>query len=322
HLYLDSDPQAYAAEIAPPKSDQGMDAYYRAVALRENSGLTELTILPGNIRYLKLTAFHWTPGLTPKSYEDAARFLKDADAIIVDLRGNGGGDSDAADLFEKSFVTPNAGKPIYVLVDGHVASAAEAVPYGLQQEKAATIVGSTTYGAANNNKKFPIPPQFILSVSYNRPINPISKTNWEGTGVIPDIKVPGSKAVPTAELDALAKLSGKPDLPPERFAEYRWAKAEMEAEMNPVTIPRAKLERYAGGYGPITLRLSDDGLRLSRADRPRWEPDLLLVPLTNDGLFSIPAFDELRARLNGTSVVLLYGSEDSRQSFPRDAAKP
>jgi hypothetical protein len=322
HLYLDSDPQAYAAEIAPPKSDQGMDAYYRTVAIRENSGLTELRILPGNIRYLKLTAFHWTPGLTPKSYDGASRFLKDGDAVIVDLRGNGGGDSDAADLFEKSFVTPNAGKPIYLLVDGHVASAGEAVLYALQQEKAAVIVGSTTYGAANNNKKFPIPPQFILSVSYNRPINPISGTNWEGTGVIPDIRVPGSKALAAAELDALAKLEAQGGLPAERLAEYRWALAEAEAQMHPVTLPREHLERLVGRYGPITVRLSGEGLRLTRADRPRWEQDLLLMPLTGDGLFSVSAFDGLRARLTGTSVVLLYGSEDSRQSFSRDGPKP
>ncbi|HEX3667083.1 MAG TPA: S41 family peptidase [Rhizomicrobium sp.] len=221
HLYLDSDPAEYAAMLAPAKADTGMDAYYRAVAIRENSGLTDLEILPGNIRYLKLTAFHWTPGLTPKAYDDAGRFLKYGDAVIVDLRGNGGGDSNAGDYFPKAFVTPNKGKPFYILVDGHVGSAAEAVPYGLQQGKAAIIVGSTTYGAANNNKKVAIPPQFILSVSYHRPINPISRTNWEGTGVVPDIAAPGSSALQAAELDALDKLAARPGATQERLAEYK-----------------------------------------------------------------------------------------------------
>ncbi len=322
HLYLDNDAAEYAAKLAPPKSDKGMDAYYRAVAIRENSGLVELNILPGNIRYLKLTAFHWTPKLTPTAYDDAGRFLKDGDAIIVDLRGNGGGDSDAADSFAKAIVTPNKGKPIYVLVDGHVASAGEAVPYGLQQEKAAIVVGSTTYGAANNNKKFPIAPQFILSVSYNRPINPISKTNWEGTGVVPDIAVPGSRALEAAELDALAKLGARPGVKPDVLAEYAWARAGIAAQMNPAAIPREKLQTYVGSYGPITLRLADDGLRLSRSDRPRWQQDILLTPMTQDGLFSVESFDDLRIRLTPASLDLLHGSEDERESFPRDAAKP
>ncbi|HEY1773719.1 MAG TPA: S41 family peptidase [Gammaproteobacteria bacterium] len=322
HLYLDSDPDEYAAKLAPPKSDKGMDAYYPALAIRENSGLIEQEILPGNIRYLKLTAFHWTPGLTPRAYDDAASFLKDGDAIIVDLRGNGGGDSDAADYFSKAFVTPNKGKPFYVLVDGHVASAGEAVPYGLQQQKAAIVVGSTTYGAANNNKKFPITPQFILSVSYHRPINPISHTNWEGTGVVPDIAVPGSQALPAAELDALDKLAATPGLKPEQLTEYAWARAGVEAELHPATVPTEKLQTYVGTYGPLTLRLSPEGLRLSRTDRPRWQQDLLLTPMTADGLFSVESFDDLRIRITPTSLDLLHGSEDARESFPRDPAKP
>lgn len=319
HLYLENAPDQYAALLAPPKSDAGLEAYYRAVAIRENSGLTELKILPGNIRILKITAFHWAADLTPRAYDDAERFLKDGDAIIVDLRENGGGDSDAADYFMNTIVKPNRGKPIYILVDGHVASAGEAVPYFLQQAKEAIVVGSTTYGAANNNKKFPVPPQFVLSVSYNRPVNPISHTNWEGTGVIPDIKVPGSEALDAAEMDALARLAAKPGVKPEQLAEYKWARDGITAHLHPVTVPRGKLQSYAGKYGTITLRLADDGLRLSRADRPRWEQDVLLTPMDANGLFAVQGTDTLRVRITPASLDLLHGSEDARESFPRDA---
>ncbi|MEI9991073.1 MAG: S41 family peptidase [Rhizomicrobium sp.] len=319
HLYFDSDPGEYAASLAPPKSDKGLGAYYRAVSLREHSGLTRLDILPGNIRYLKLTAFHWTPRVTAAAYDDAARFLKDGDAVIFDLRENGGGDSDAADYFSKAFVRPGH-KQYYVLVDGHVASAAEAVAYGLQQEHAATIVGSTTYGAANNNRKFPIAPCFILSVSYHRPVNPISGTNWEGVGVKPDIAVPASQALDAAMLAALDKLGAAPNLKPETRAEYRWARIGVEARLHPVTIARAPLQALAGTYGTITLRLTDDGLRLDRADRPRWQQDLLLTPMTADGVFGVESFDDLRVRLTGSTLELLHGSEAEREVFPRDAA--
>ena len=321
HLYLDYDKVQYAANIAPPTSDKGVDAYHRDVAIRDNSGIEELKIFSGNLRYLKLTAFHWTPGISAEAYDDAGRFLRAGDAVIVDLRENGGGNSDAANYFAKAFIEPSKGKPIYILVDGHVASAAEAVAYGLQQEKAVTVVGSTTYGAANNNKKVPIAPEFILSVSYNRPINPITKTNWEGTGVVPDIAVAGSKALEAAQWDALNKLMAAPGVGRERQDEYRWALAGLQAHRHPATPSRDQLKSYAGRYGPFVIRLADDGLRMSRLDRPRWEQDVLLVPMSEDGLFSVQSFDDLRLQMHEASLDLLHGAQDARESFQRDTGQ-
>jgi hypothetical protein len=317
HLYVTYDPAEYAALMAPPKSGDGMDAYYRAIAIRQNSGLNEMKILPGNLRYLKLSAFDYTPGLTTAAYDDAGRFLHGGDAIIIDLRGNGGGDSDAADYFGKALIDPNAGRPIYILVDGHVASAAEAVAYGAQANKEAIVVGSTTYGAANNNKKIPIAPAFVLSVSYNRPINPITKTNWEGTGVVPDLAVPGSVALPEAELNALDELSALPGIGASKRAEYVWARQGVEAQLHPVMLTNAQLARYAGGYGAIVIRAVDGQLRLTRSDRPRWEPNILLVPLDTNGLFAVTAFDDLRLRFHRNSFDFLYGNEDDRDTFVR-----
>jgi Peptidase family S41 len=317
HLYLTCDPAEYAALLAPPKSGEGMDAYYRAIAIRQNSGLTEMKILPGNLRYLKLSAFDYTPGATTAAYDDAGRFLHGGDAVIIDLRGNGGGDSDAADYFGKAFLDPNAGKPIYILVDGHVASAAEAVSYGAQVNKEAIVVGGTTYGAANNNKKLPIAPAFVLSVSYNRPINPITKTNWEGTGVVPDIAVPGSTALPAAELSALHELSAMPGIPESTRAEYAWARQGVEAQLHPVKLSNVQLARYAGRYGTIVIRAVNGQLRLTRTDRPRWERNILLVPLDTHGLFAVTAFDDLRLRFHTNSFDLLYGNEDDRDTFTR-----
>jgi hypothetical protein len=246
-----------------------------------------------------------------------AVFLHGGDAIIIDLRGNGGGDSDAADYFGKALIDPNSGKPIYILVDGHVASAAEAVAYGAQATKEAIIVGSTTYGAANNNKKLPIAPAFVLSVSYNRPINPITKTNWEGTGVVPDIRVAGSTALPVAELNALTELSALPGTSASIRAEYTWARQGVEAQLHPVKLSNEQLARYAGRYGTIVIRAVSGQLRLTRTDRPRWEENILLVPLDSNGLFAVTAFDDLRLRFHTNSFDFLYGNEDDRDTFAR-----
>jgi Peptidase family S41 len=204
-----------------------------------------------------------------------------------------------------------------LLVDGGVASAAEAVAYGAQQEKTARIVGATTYGAANNNKKFPIAPQFVLSVSYNRPINPISGTNWEGTGVKPDIPVAGIAALDAAQLDALNHLSAAPNVPPQRLAEYRWAGAAIEARLRPVVLDQSSIQRMAGVYGTVELRDTPEGLRFYRSDRPKRPQGVVMVPLNTQGLFGIDGYDDLRADVTPTGLALLHGAEDAREVFPR-----
>ena len=40
---------------------------------------------------------------------------------------------------------------------------------------------------------------FNIRVPDTRPINPISKTNWERTGVTPDVRVSAAEALATAE---------------------------------------------------------------------------------------------------------------------------
>ncbi len=264
HLYLNSDPEQYAAAIAPPNSDAGLDAYRKRLAVRTNSGLTKLEILPGNLRYLRVEAFHWTPALTPAAYDSALKFLCDGYAIVLDLHENGGGNSDAVDYLANLLRPLAKSRPLYILVDGHVASAAEAISYGFQQEKLATIVGSNTYGAANNNKKIPIAPWFILSVSYNRPINPITGTNWEGVGVIPDIPAPPSKALAAAKLDAYHRLSRVPGTSEERAAEWAWGAVAAAAELHPVVISSGHLQELAGDYGTISVRYENGELRLNR----------------------------------------------------------
>ncbi len=328
HLYLDSDPGEYAAALAPAKSDSGLEAYRRALAVREHYGLTETAILPGNIRYLKITGFKWVAGgATEKVYDEAARFLADGDATIVDLRGNGGGVSNAADYFMKvivrsgvakaAVVDPQSHKPFYILVDGFVGSAAEAVTYGAQVEKRATIVGTTTYGAANNNKRFPVAPGFILSVSYNRPINPISRTNWEGVGVVPDLKIDSSLASEAAQIDALDRLAKRPGESADRLADYRWRRTYLEGRLHPVTVDAETMRAAAGTYGPIELRYSEAGLRFYRPDRPHWPQGLLLQPLSDSGVYALEG-DDIRIRFTADGLELVRPGDGAPEPFKRE----
>lgn len=329
HLYLRHDPAEYAAASAPSDSESDLPALRLGRAVRTHHGLTRMAILAGNIRYLKITGFQWVPdGSTARTYDEAAAFLADGDAVIVDLRGNGGGESDAADYFldhivrrgaaPNSIADPSVLKPYYILTDGFVGSAAEAVSYAAKLEKRATIVGATTYGAANNNRRFPVAPDFILSVSYHRPINPISGTNWEGVGVLPDIPTDPLLACYAAQIDAIHQLLASPDMGAEKKSEYRWLEPTLVARLHPVAIPTARLNKYAGRYGPIELQRQVDGLHLYRPDRPHWPQGLLLLPIAEDGTFALRGTDDIRLRIVGTTLELLRPGETKPETFSRD----
>jgi C-terminal processing protease CtpA/Prc len=161
-------------------------------------------------------------------------FLAHADAIIYDLRGNGGGSPAmiallATYLFEKpthlndiydrkedtttqywtlSYVSGDLipKKPVYVLTSKRTFSGAEEFSYDLQNLSRATIVGETTGGGAHPVGGHPIGDHFVIGVPFARAINPVTKTNWEGTGVQPDVKVSASDALDTAVKLATEKI--------------------------------------------------------------------------------------------------------------------
>jgi C-terminal processing protease CtpA/Prc len=90
-------------------------------------------------------------------------------------------------------------KPVYVLTSPVTISAAEEFAYDLQALGRATVVGETTTGAAHLTAGGQVAPHLFITISIARPINPVTKTNWEGVGVIPDIKVSARDALRIAQ---------------------------------------------------------------------------------------------------------------------------
>src|SRR5581483_807463 len=88
-----------------------------------------------------------------------------------------------------------AKQPVFVLTAKRTFSGAEEFTYNLKSLKRATIVGETTGGGAHPVNGQRIDEHFMVGVPFARAINPITKTNWEGTGVEPDVKVPASEAL-------------------------------------------------------------------------------------------------------------------------------
>jgi hypothetical protein len=207
-----------------------------------NFGFEKVERLPGNVGYLDLRGF-MPAQLGGETVVAAMNFLANTDALIVDLRRNGGGDpamvalissylfdADPVHLNDLYFRPNNstrqwwtlphvpgkrfgATKNVYVLTSKRTFSAAEEFTYNLKNLKRATIVGETTGGGAHPGGPRRINEHFAVWVPSGRAINPISKTNWEGTGVTPDIDVPADQALKVAHIDAMNKVLSSVTLP-------------------------------------------------------------------------------------------------------------
>ena len=193
---------------------------------RDNCAFEKVERLPSNIGYLKFNAF-LDPAICGPTATAAMNFLGNVDAVIFDLRGNGGGDpkmiafistylfrdpTHLNDLYNRKedsttqyWTLPYVpgkkliDKPVFVLTSKRTFSGAEEFSYNLKNLKRATIIGETTGGGAHPVSGHRLDDHFMIGVPFARAVNPISKTNWEGTGVEPDVKVPADEALDVAK---------------------------------------------------------------------------------------------------------------------------
>lgn len=70
-------------------------------------------------------------------------------------------------------------------------------------------MGETTGGGAHPVKGLSAGDHFTIGVPFGHPINPVTKGDWEGTGVEPDVKVSAADALNTAEKLAADKLASQ-----------------------------------------------------------------------------------------------------------------
>lgn len=214
----------------PPGPPLGVLERYREAMLRTHCNFEKVQILPHRVGYFKLNSFP-DPAICREAAKDAMARLNGADAIIFDLRDNTGGYPEmvsliASYLFDHPEYMYNprenataqswthspvpgsklANKPVYVLTSARTFSGAEQFSYDLKMLKRATLVGETTRGGAHAGVFHRIDEHFGIGIPEVRPINPYAKTDWEGTGVQPDIQVKAADALNTAERSVKAKL--------------------------------------------------------------------------------------------------------------------
>jgi hypothetical protein len=224
--------------IPLPKGDSDASpentARFREELEKANCYFEKAERLDGNIGYIKFDGFG-DPDICGPKATTAFATLGDVDAIILDLRQNRGGRPDMVafvssylfakkthlnDIYERkankttqSWTNPDvpgkklATQPVFVLTSHDTFSGAEDFTYGLKNLKRATIVGETTGGGAHPIEGARLDDHFMLDVPFARSISPITKTDWEVTGVEPDVKVPADQALETAKKLAAEALA-------------------------------------------------------------------------------------------------------------------
>ena len=232
HLRIIYDPNGIPERRGAPTPEDR--ARMLAEDRRRNFGFQRVERLDGNVGYIELLGFSGSEEVAEAAVP-AMNFVANTDALIFDLRRNGGGSPVtiglvSSYLFDKvvhlndfyiretdtrrEFFTRaevegrrfGPTKPVYILTSNRTFSAAEEFTYNLKNLKRATIVGETTGGGAHPGGVRRISSHFGIWLPNGRAINPITKTNWEGTGIEPDIKVPSAEALRAAHLAALKKI--------------------------------------------------------------------------------------------------------------------
>jgi hypothetical protein len=234
HLRVDFNPFK-----TPPRGEQPSpedEARFHRQMERDNCGFEKVEILPNNIGYIKFNSF-MEASFCGSTVVAAMGFVAHTDAVIFDLRQNGGGQPAmvtmvASYLFDRpthlidiynrkeDSTTQNwtlsylpgprlTKQPVFVLTSNRTFSGAEEFAFDLKNQKRATIVGETTGGGAHPVSGHPVGDYFMVGVPFAKSLDPVTKTNWEGTGVEPDVKVPAADALETAQKLALEKLQTK-----------------------------------------------------------------------------------------------------------------
>ena len=325
---------ARSRQAVTPEDSLALVHEHVAQMKRNNFGFREVKVLEGNIGYIDLRSFS-----NPEHAGDVAvaamNFIANTDAVIIDLRNNGGGSPEMIQLISSYFFSseavhlnnfywrpsdrhtqtwtlpfvPGIRRPdvdLYILTSGYTFSAAEEFTYNLKNMGRATIVGETTGGGAHPGGTHIATERFMTSIPSGRAINPITNTNWEGTGVAPDIETTAAKALATAQMKALENLiASSHDYTRTRY--YEWHMDGLKALNEKKQLAESILKSYVGTYGPRSITLENGVLYYQRTG-----PKYPMYPMGND-MFLIEDLPQLRFKFShtGDKVTALIGLYDN-----------
>ena len=240
-----------------PKGHEARRLAMRQMGRLDNFGIRRVERLDGNVGYLDVRRVA-VPANAGPAIAAAMELVTGTYALIIDLRHNGGGSPEGVvfwcsylleerpthlnDIFHADtgetrqfWALPYVpgpryvDRPVYVLTSSHTFSGGEDFGYTLQALGRAQVIGETTGGGAHPTRPFPISTAVHIAIPFARSVNPVTGTNWQGTGVVPDVAVPEAQAYDTAYATALRHVLAMDDVPPPIADEARDALAALPA---------------------------------------------------------------------------------------------
>jgi len=229
---LDREPQK------PPERER-----MRRMGRLDNFGIRRVERLDGNVGYIDLRRMA-VPANAGPAITAAMELVAGTYALIIDMRHNGGGAPEGVvfwcsylfgqekpthlnDIFRadtgetRQFWTlpyvPGTrypDQPVFLLTSERTFSGGEDLCYTLQALGRAEVIGETTGGGAHPTRPFPVSAAVHIAVPFARSVNPVTGTNWQGTGVVPDVAVPAAQAYDVAYARALERVLAMDDVPP------------------------------------------------------------------------------------------------------------
>jgi len=225
----------------------------RRIGRLDNFGIRRVERLDGNVGYLDLRQMAGPANAGPV-IAAAMELVAGTYALIIDMRHNGGGSPEGVvfwcsylvderpthlnDIFDAGtgetrqfwalpYVpgTRYPDRPVYVLTSARTFSGGEDLCYTLQALGRAEIIGEKTGGGAHPTRAFPISAAVHIGIPFARSVNPVTGTNWQGTGVVPDVPADAEQAFDVAYARALEHVLGLDDVPPPIRDEAREALA-------------------------------------------------------------------------------------------------
>jgi hypothetical protein len=262
HIFVSYSPEKRPKTAAKePKADE--DSQRKREGAAANFGFKKVERLRGNVGYLEVEGF-WRPAEAAEAAAAAMTFLTNTESLIIDLRSNGGGNGGTVALLCSYFLGEEPmhlwdehsrlraavrpvwslphlsgkrylGKDVFVLTSHSTYSAAEGFAYTLKNLKRVTVVGEVTGGGAHPGDTQHADEHFGVFVPTGRIESPITKTDWEGTGVKPDIEVPARLALATAHVEALTRLVVRKKNDPRAAEQLAKIRQEVERELKDLT---------------------------------------------------------------------------------------
>jgi hypothetical protein len=284
-----------------------------------NGAIPKAEILDGNVGYVQVNGVP-PVDISRPAVAAAFAFLHNTDALIIDNRGNGGGDPNTVALYVsylsegkpfvvntfhwregnrvEEFRTTDLGdlaygshKPVFVLTSQRTFSGGEELSYDLKALKRAVLVGEVTGGGANPGGLVPLGRQFLVNMPGAQAVNPITGTSWEGVGVTPDVPVIAAAALDRAHALAVDQLIAQATDPMARTMLRAVAMKLQVAAGSSGHLTNAEIVgTYAveAGFGP-PLTILESGSRLM--EHVDGSPDVALI-LISGNRYKLEGFSE------------------------------